>query len=684
VYQVEADYQGDSNGGNGWLRLLEFHPLEDKIYVQTYSPYLKSYETDSDSQFTLDYDMTGTTTTPTLIGTALNVASGGVASIPWNGLSYSTTYQWYAVANDTSGATNQSDTWSFTTSAQTTYTLTVSTVGSGSVNLNNTGPYYYGDVVQLTAVPATGWSFDHWSGSLSGSINPSNILIDGDKSVTATFTQNTYTLTTNVVGSGSVSRNNTGPYNYGDVVQLTAVPTVGWSFQSWSGDLLGSANPATIVINGNKTVTATFSQDQYTLTINVVGSGSVGKIPDQATYTWGTNVTLTASASDGWTFALWNGDASGTTNPTVVNMTGNKTVTATFTQNTYTLNVTTVGSGSVNLNNSGPYYYGDVVELTAVPVAGWSFQSWSGDLLGSASPTTIVINGNKAVTATFTRNVYTLTVTVTGSGSVDRNNTGPYYYGDVVQLTAVPAGGWSFNLWSGDLLGSDNPATLTITFNMTVTANFVVSGKPTLNMDPESRTCRMFNETFTVQITITDASDVKDFGFEIHYNATLLDVVGIQWNAWGSGTYTVDEVNGILTGYTSGGKTSGSFALLTITFNATYHHLWKDETTVTGWKNIQTGTIYLQQANLSYPSGPDQRYVRGGLDQINVGPDFAYTFSPIQGDMDNNGDVDIFDLRTIAALYDLVNPEYNLTGDSTIDIYDLVVITANFNYHYSP
>jgi len=58
VYQVLADYQNIANGGNGWLRILEFHPAEDKIYVETYSPCLKEYETEGSSQFTFTYDMT--------------------------------------------------------------------------------------------------------------------------------------------------------------------------------------------------------------------------------------------------------------------------------------------------------------------------------------------------------------------------------------------------------------------------------------------------------------------------------------------------------------------------------------------------------------------------------------------------------------------------------------------------
>jgi len=121
VYQLLADYQTDSNGGNGWLRMLDFRPAEDKIYVKTFSPYLNQYETDSDSQFTLNYDMTGTAAIPpTLIGTDTDVPSGGTASVPWNGLDLATTYYWYAVADDGNGGTAQSDTWNCTTTATST------------------------------------------------------------------------------------------------------------------------------------------------------------------------------------------------------------------------------------------------------------------------------------------------------------------------------------------------------------------------------------------------------------------------------------------------------------------------------------------------------------------------------------------------------------------------------------
>jgi hypothetical protein len=84
------------------------------------------------------------------------------------------------------------------------------------------------------------------------------IMFAGSTSCVIGAGATTYTLDVTVDGMGSVNLNATGPYNYNDVVQLNAIPSYGWSFLSWSGDLNGSANPATIVMNSNKAVTAHF------------------------------------------------------------------------------------------------------------------------------------------------------------------------------------------------------------------------------------------------------------------------------------------------------------------------------------------------------------------------------------------------------------------------------------------
>ena len=59
VFQMLADYQERASGGEGWLRILRFVPADNKVYVQTYSPWLNRFETDADSEFTLDFPMGG-------------------------------------------------------------------------------------------------------------------------------------------------------------------------------------------------------------------------------------------------------------------------------------------------------------------------------------------------------------------------------------------------------------------------------------------------------------------------------------------------------------------------------------------------------------------------------------------------------------------------------------------------
>ncbi len=218
------------------------------------------------------------------------------------------------------------------------YTLTVNTVGSGSVTKNpDQATYTSGSSVQLTAVPAAGWRFSGWSGDLSGSTSPATIAMNSNKEVTATFELiPTYTLTVNVVGSGSVTKNpDQATYLSGTVVQLTANPAAGWVLNSWTGDASGSAATIEVTVDANKVITATFIENTiptYTLTINIVGQGAVTKNPDLAQYTSGTSVTLTPQPANGWEFSGWSGDLTGNTDPATISMTSDKTVTATFTQ----------------------------------------------------------------------------------------------------------------------------------------------------------------------------------------------------------------------------------------------------------------------------------------------------------------------------------------------------------------
>ena len=103
-------------------------------------------------------------------------------------------------------------------------------------------------------------------------------------------------------------------------------------------------------------------------------------------------------------FAGWTGACSGSASPCTVTMDANKTVTATFTELSWPLSVSRIGSGTVTSNPVGIYCGaacnatftdGTVVTLTATPDAGWSFSGWSGACSGSASTCTLTMDAAK-------------------------------------------------------------------------------------------------------------------------------------------------------------------------------------------------------------------------------------------------------------------------------------------------
>ncbi|DAC72881.1 MAG TPA: hypothetical protein DSN98_03140 [Thermoplasmata archaeon] len=142
---------------------------------------------------------------------------------------------------------------------------------------------------------------------------------------------------------------------------------------------------------------------------------------------------------------------------------------------TYNLSISINGQGSVIKNpNQTLYTYSQVVQLTANPQPGWSFSQWGGALSGSTNPSTITMTSNKAITATFTLCVYTLSVSVdpVAGGSVGAVPSPPYHYGDVVTLTASVNPGYGFDHWSGDASGSNPVVTVTMTGDKVVVAHF--------------------------------------------------------------------------------------------------------------------------------------------------------------------------------------------------------------------
>ena len=175
------------------------------------------------------------------------------------------------------------------------YKLTTAATGSGAVSVApQAESYAAGATVSLTATPAEGNRFDRWEGDLTGAANPSNLVMDKDKSVTAVFVPITYKLTTEVIGHGTISRTpEATEYVTGSSVTLTPRGTGGYTFDHWEGDISGASSPAQIVMAGDRTVYAVFVNPNDGATIQMSIPNRRG-IPGR-----GVHVPINVTSADG-------------------------------------------------------------------------------------------------------------------------------------------------------------------------------------------------------------------------------------------------------------------------------------------------------------------------------------------------------------------------------------------------
>lgn len=200
--------------------------------------------------------------------------------------------------------------------------------------------YVYGDEVTLTATVNPGWTFGGWSGGTTSSQLTTTFTITGNTVVNVTFNQIQYTIDTDVISLGKegvggqiVLNPNNPTYVYNQQVVLAAQANACWTFTRWEGDVTGTEATKMITITDNVNVTAVFTQNKHTLTVNPVGPGQVTRSPNLSEYYCGDEITLTATPAQNYFFSGWSGDLTGGENPLTFAIEKNMAVTATFSDN---------------------------------------------------------------------------------------------------------------------------------------------------------------------------------------------------------------------------------------------------------------------------------------------------------------------------------------------------------------
>ena len=285
-----------------------------------------------------------------------------------------------------------------------------------------------------------------WGNSVAGITNTVMASLENDSSTVNI----SHSLVQNSGGSGSWdSAAGTDGGNNIDSDPLFVSPVVPSTAPTTTGDLsLQLASPAIDVGNtvsytavttattdlaGNPRIFNTiidmgaYEVNEYRLTVVVAGSGS-GTVTNtdgtvncgatcEAGFTSGTAVTLTATADSHSTFNGWSGAVTSTDSTIVVTIDQAKTMTATFTKDSYTLIVALIGNGSGTVTNTdgtvncgatceAGFTSGTAVTLTATADSGSSFSGWSGAITSTDSTIVVTMDQAKTMTATFTKSDY--------------------------------------------------------------------------------------------------------------------------------------------------------------------------------------------------------------------------------------------------------------------------------------
>ncbi len=203
-------------------------------------------------------------------------------------------------------------------------------------------------------------------------------------------------------GIASVNTNTTLVY-FDAPVEVHAVVETGYTFEEWTsaeeGVLAGSeSNPyAFNMPAGDVTLTATATLNEYT--INYVMNGGTNNTANPDTYTVLDSVTVKQPTRLGYTFTDWTGSYNGKNVYIPAGSTGNITLTANWSINTYTVTYNLDG-GSVDGTNPETYTVHDSFTLINPTKVGYDFAGWTGSVAGE----NVTIPENTTGNLTFTAN----------------------------------------------------------------------------------------------------------------------------------------------------------------------------------------------------------------------------------------------------------------------------------------
>ncbi|MEZ5465530.1 MAG: choice-of-anchor Q domain-containing protein [Lysobacteraceae bacterium] len=365
--------------------------------------------------------------------------------------------------------------------------------------------YTPNDVVTLTATPATDWHFVSWGGDCSGTANPTTVTLDDDRSCTASFAINQFTVTPVVTsGDGSISPNSAQVVDAGSSTAFDIIPATGWSIGGVGSTCPGSMSGLTFTagpIVADCTLEVGFARLQYGIggTVSgLVGSGLELLLTTTPPVARGSGaLTLPISANGGFSFPVLLDFGTGyvvsvAAQPgspaqtcSIANASGTlgaapvSNIAVTCATDTHTVDaVVASGNGSVDPATQ-VIADGGSATITVTPDANWHIDTVTGcgGTLSGNSYSTGTITADCTVEATFAIDQHSVTPTViAGNGSISPDTPQTVDGGTTTSFTLTPDANWHIDTVTGcgGSLSGNTYSTGSITADCTVEASFAL------------------------------------------------------------------------------------------------------------------------------------------------------------------------------------------------------------------
>ena len=278
------------------------------------------------------------------------------------------------------------------------YSITVVQPTGGSVAASATSATA-GTTVKLTASPAEGYTLDYFT--LDGERINGNTFIMPTRNVevSAVFTANAYSITVVQPAGGSVAASATSA-TAGTIVRLTASPAEGYTLDYFTLDGERINGDTFIMPARNVEVSAVFTANAYSITVVQPTGGTVSASATSATA--GTTIELTATPAEGYTLDYFTLDGERINGDTFSMPARNVEVSAVFTANAYSITVVQPTGGTVSASKLSAFF-GEAVELTAVPDEGYELSHYVVNGAANNGGTFTMPARDVIVTAVFTK-----------------------------------------------------------------------------------------------------------------------------------------------------------------------------------------------------------------------------------------------------------------------------------------